>query len=459
MVETVAPAQVDFVQHRTHALRSDSVVNKVLLPNLFLKSCSVLFVANTIFMTQSVPQAYAQHNSLSTIEQKTGWKLLFDGKTTSGWRNFRKDDIGSGWMVKDEALVRMSSGAGDIVTIDQYDSFELSIEYKISKAGNSGIMFHVTEESDSPWKTGPEIQIQDNVDGHDPQNRDGSISFMSHRPMLYKDCSRFDASGGAVESGHTQSDSRSVRDECQRNPVCDIQKGSKDWEKRVSQSKFSQYPSFGKATKGHVSLQDHGDEVAYRNIKIRELHQDGSVASNEVESILAVGYEEAFPGVRWSGYEAIDLDGKPQSFRPIVLTHADDGSGRIFVATQQGVIHVLDPADRMKVSKVFADLTSKVTYKDNENEEGLLGVAFHPKFKDNGTLFVYYTSAQKINTLLSLLVFACQQKIQIKSTQPSRKKFLLFPSHSGIIMAALFALIRRAISVLDSVTVAQEMTR
>ena len=190
-------------------------MNKVLLPNLFLKSCSVLFVANTIFMTQSVPQAYAQHNSLSTIEQKTGWKLLFDGKTTSGWRNFRKDDIGSGWMVKDEALVRMSSGAGDIVTIDQYDSFELSIEYKISKAGNSGIMFHVTEESDSPWKTGPEIQIQDNVDGHDPQKSGW---------LFYKDCSRFDASGGAVESGHTQSDSRSVRDECQRNPVCDIQK-------------------------------------------------------------------------------------------------------------------------------------------------------------------------------------------------------------------------------------------
>ena len=396
MVETVAPAQVDFVQHRTHALRSDSVVNKVLLPNLFLKSCSVLFVANTIFMTQSVPQAYAQHNSLSTIEQKTGWKLLFDGKTTSGWRNFRKDDIGSGWMVKDEALVRMSSGAGDIVTIDQYDSFELSIEYKISKAGNSGIMFHVTEESDSPWKTGPEIQIQDNVDGHDPQ-KSGWL-YQLYEPSADAFTKIVPDSTRPVGQWN-QVILRVTPDVCETNVngirYAIFKKGSKDWEKRVSQSKFSQYPSFGKATKGHVSLQDHGDEVAYRNIKIRELHQDGTVASNEVESILAVGYEEAFPGVRWSGYEAIDLDGKPQSFRPIVLTHADDGSGRIFVATQQGVIHVLDPADRMKVSKVFADLTSKVTYKDNENEEGLLGVAFHPEFKDNGTLFVYYTSAQK----------------------------------------------------------------
>ena len=114
-------------------------------------------------------QADVPLNRLTEAERKSGWKLLFDGKTTQGWRNYRSKSISNGWVVKDGILTRQERRAGDIVTAKQFDSFELQIEYRISKGGNSGLMFHVTEESRSPWHTGPEVQIQDNVDGHDPQ--------------------------------------------------------------------------------------------------------------------------------------------------------------------------------------------------------------------------------------------------------------------------------------------------
>ncbi|HEX5105857.1 MAG TPA: DUF1080 domain-containing protein, partial [Pirellulaceae bacterium] len=108
-------------------------------------------------------------NTLTDEEKAAGWKLLFDGKTTEGWRNYKKPEIGEGWKVEDGALVRAAGGAGDILTKDKYGAFELSLEFNISKGGNSGLMFHVTEEGGAPWHTGPEIQIQDNQDGHDPQ--------------------------------------------------------------------------------------------------------------------------------------------------------------------------------------------------------------------------------------------------------------------------------------------------
>ena len=107
--------------------------------------------------------------NMLTDEKKAGWKLLFDGQTTDAWRNFKRDKVGSGWKVDNGEIQWSRRGAGDIITKDQFAAFELSLEYKISKGGNSGIMFHVTETEATPWMTGPEIQLQDNKDGHDPQ--------------------------------------------------------------------------------------------------------------------------------------------------------------------------------------------------------------------------------------------------------------------------------------------------
>lgn len=107
-------------------------------------------------------------NTLTEAEKAAGWKLLFNGQSTTGWR-YKKDSINPGWKVEEGKLVRFGKDAGDIVTADEYDSFEFTIDYNISKGGNSGLMYHVKESGGAPWLTGPKFQIQDNKDGHDPQ--------------------------------------------------------------------------------------------------------------------------------------------------------------------------------------------------------------------------------------------------------------------------------------------------
>src|SRR5262249_37565799 len=110
----------------------------------------------------------SQANTLTAAEKADGWQLLFDGKTADRWRNYNKETLSDKWQVKDGALVGMRGG--DIVTKDEFASYELVLEYRIGKGGNSGIMYHVQEvKGKPPYDSGPEIQIQDNVGGHDPQ--------------------------------------------------------------------------------------------------------------------------------------------------------------------------------------------------------------------------------------------------------------------------------------------------
>jgi hypothetical protein len=216
--------------------------------------------------------ADAPLNKLTPEEAQAGWKLLFDGETTKGWRNYKQDKISDGWQVVDGALTRAANGAGDIITDDQYDAFELSLEYKISKGGNSGIMYHVTEEGATPWQTGPEIQVQDNKDGHDPQL--AGWLYQLYQPEIDK------ATGKPIDATKPAGEWNKLTilitpEKCVHtmNGVKYVEyvKGSKDWDQRVAKSKFGKMERFGKPTKGYISLQDHGNEVAYRNIKIREV--------------------------------------------------------------------------------------------------------------------------------------------------------------------------------------------
>jgi hypothetical protein len=216
--------------------------------------------------------AEAPLNQLTAEEEKAGWKLLFDGKSTDGWRNYKKDKVNDGWKVVDGALTRAAGGAGDIITTDKYDAFELSLEYKISKGGNSGIMYHVTEEGGTPWQTGPEIQIQDNKDGHDPQ-------LAGWLYQLYKP-ENDEKTGKPVDATKPVGEWNKLvilitPEKCTHtmNGVKYVEyvKGSDDWNERVAKSKFGKMELFGKATNGYISLQDHGNEVAYRNIKIRKV--------------------------------------------------------------------------------------------------------------------------------------------------------------------------------------------
>lgn len=225
----------------------------------FLGTC-LLLIAPCLALAEDKPAA----NTLTEAEKAAGWKLLFDGKTTTGWKNYKKATIGQGWKVQDGALVRADKGAGDILTNDEYEAFEFTVDYNISKGGNSGLMYHVAETEGAPWQTGPEIQIQDNKDGHDPQ-KSGWLY------QLYT--TDKDATNPAGEWNTLRI--LITPDKCEQymNGVkyCEYVKGSDDWNERVAKSKFAKMANFGKPTKGYICLQDHGNLVSFRNIKIRPI--------------------------------------------------------------------------------------------------------------------------------------------------------------------------------------------
>ncbi len=337
----------------------------------------------------------AADNELSVSEQKAGWKLLFDGRSTKGWRNYKRDAISDGWKVQNGELIRADKGAGDILTTDQFDNFELSLEFKISPEGNSGIMFLVTEDGGAPWHSGPEIQIQDNVHGHDPQK--AGWLYQLYKPAPDRATGEIpDACRPAGEWNHVQLRVTEAGCEINVNGIryAQFQIGSEDWNRRVAASKFSQFPNFGKAKQGHICLQDHGNVVAFRNIKVRTLAADGT-APEPIDGTLAIQVVPAFPKIEWEGWSAGDDTGRIQPFRPIVVTHA--GDDRLFVAEQWGVIYVVENRTATQ-GKIFLDIRDRVSYKDNENEEGLLGCAFHPQFAQNGQVYVYYTSKKSPHT-------------------------------------------------------------
>jgi Domain of Unknown Function (DUF1080) len=238
----------------------------------------------------------AADNTVSEWEAKVGWTSLFDGQTTTGWRNYKHDKIGGGWKVVDGALTRADKGAGDIITTEQFDNFELILEYKISPEGNSGIMFRVTEEGGAPWHTGPEIQVQDNVKGHDPQL--AGWLYQLYQPGMDAATKKpIDATRPAGEWNQMYIRICQQQCEIQMNgfTYAKFQVGSKDWDERVAKSKFASMAGFGKAPKGHICLQDHGNLVSYRNIRVRRLPADGTVPQ-PVTGELPVTVEEVRDG-------------------------------------------------------------------------------------------------------------------------------------------------------------------
>jgi glucose/arabinose dehydrogenase len=335
--------------------------------------------------------AHSEENTLSDSEKKSGWKSLFDGKTTKGWRNYNKKDISNGWQVKDGALTRVDKGAGDIITAEKYEEFELSLEYKISKGGNSGIMFHVIEQAGPPWHSGPEIQIQDNVDGRDPQK--AGWLYQLYQPSIDpKTAKPIDATKSVGQWNHVNL--IIAKDKCELNMngirywTCKL--GSPDWNERLAKSKFAKLEMFAKAGQGFICLQDHGDMVSYRNIKIRSLNSAAPIV-DPVDGKKNVSLAPGFPNVKWSGWDEVDEKGKVQPLRPIIITHPGDGTNRVVVAMQQGQVHLIPNNSKAEKSKIFLDISSKVRYIDKENEEGFLGLAFHPDYKKNGEFFAYYT--------------------------------------------------------------------
>ena len=215
----------------------------------------------------------AKPNTLTADEKAAGWKLLFDGKTLDGWHNFKKEGVKPGWQIKDDTIACVDPhNAGDIVTTDKYGWFELQLDYNISEGGNSGIMFHVTDEGGAAWATGPEIQIEDNAKAADPQ-RCGWL-YALYQPANDPNTGKpIDATKPAGQWNHMRIVISPEKCTHEVNGVKYVEYvlGSEDFNARVAKSKFGKMPKFAKSDTGYLALQgDHG-QVSFRNVKIRPI--------------------------------------------------------------------------------------------------------------------------------------------------------------------------------------------
>jgi len=230
-------------------------------------------------------------NQLTLREQQAGWKLLFDGKSTAGWRNYQKQTVSPKWIVKDGALTLQTSKsdlAGDIVTTDEYENFELLLDYNVTPGANSGVMFHVTETQPRASMSSAEVQIIDNaVAGGSPKS--GWLWSLYQPDNDPRTGQPVDATRPPGEWNRLYLRIAPGNCEVRLNGVhyLSFVPGGEDWNQRVAKTRFAKLPDFGKATRGPILLQDYGDVISFRNIKIRELKPGQPFWTPEEERLIS----------------------------------------------------------------------------------------------------------------------------------------------------------------------------
>jgi hypothetical protein len=203
------------------------------------------------------------------------WVNLFDGKTLNGWHGYNKEGAVTNWKVEDSALVcggvAKDAHGGDLVTDKDYGNFELTWDWKIPKAANSGVMYHVIEDKkyEAPYNTGPEYQIIDDkdfpekLDETQKSGADYAMTAANDKKKL-NPVGEWNSSKLVVNNGH-------VEHWLNGEKVVEFEAGSDSWNKLRKEGKWKDYPAYGTAKTGKIALQDHGTKLYYKNIKIREL--------------------------------------------------------------------------------------------------------------------------------------------------------------------------------------------
>jgi hypothetical protein len=227
-------------------------------------------VAGGLAAAVAASTAMAADNTLTAAERRQGWRLLFDGTDLKGWKVYNKAAIPPQWTVENGTLTLTAGGAGDLITVDEFGDFDLTLEWKISPKGNSGVIYHIKEAPDlaQSYFTGPEMQVLDNeghADGKTPSHRAGAIyDLVVPTNAVTKPVGEWNQARILIRKGHIEHWLNGVK-------VAESSYGDEAWRRLVAGSKFKQWPQFGRSLSGHIGLQDHGNRVWYRNIKIRRL--------------------------------------------------------------------------------------------------------------------------------------------------------------------------------------------
>lgn len=206
-------------------------------------------------------------NWLSDDERNEGFALLFDGRSLQGWRGYRGSKItDQQWRVRNAAIEHLAGGGGgDLVTEEEYGDFDFRFSFRVAKQANSGVIWHVLESEGATYMTGPEYQVLDDL-GSKPDAKHGTAALydlVAPKSPSLREAGQWNEGRIVVQGGRVQhwlNGSLVVEAPC----------AGPEWEKMVQASKFRSWP-FGRSGKGRIALQDHGDEVAFRNLRIRRL--------------------------------------------------------------------------------------------------------------------------------------------------------------------------------------------
>ena len=246
------------------------------------KNIKILTDSLSKYSKKTPLKALITKNNVAVDEIKNGWKMLWDGKTTEGWRGARLDGFPTnGWEISEGMLTVLSTGGeesaagGDIVTTEVYGDFELKVDFKITEGANSGIKYYVDPDlNKGPGSSiGLEYQILDDARHPDAKlgNHEGSRTLASLYDLIAADPNKPVNPIGEWNTAHIISKDNHVEHWLNGMKVLEYERKSDAYRKLVSESKYVKWPKFGEVEKGVILLQDHGDRVSFKNIKIRPI--------------------------------------------------------------------------------------------------------------------------------------------------------------------------------------------